>query len=230
MKYIITENQQEKVIQSMIDNNFNRRKVIINNTWDDMDEYEKDDHFNYHKSLNDIEKLKVQDIQYDNNEYTIYLDSYMKEGWDSFESDNDDLSNHYVLFDALADDLSQFLSDEVFIVSNQTIDYKEDITEMIKESQSNVLIDKYLTSQLGDYKLSDWFHNEEEYTNKHGDVIIFLDRVHEGYTEIAISEDIYDSFGSLFSLDNDEIQIHLLKWFKDHMEINNAEEIEGFSI
>ena len=230
MKYIITENQQEKAIQSMIDNNFNRRKVMINDTWDDMDEYEKDNHFNYHKSLNDIEKLKVQDIQYNNNEYTIYLDSYMKEGWDSFESDNDDLSNNYVLFDALADDLSQFLSDEVFIVSNQTIDYKEGITEMIKESQSNRLIDKYLTSQLGDYKLSDWHHNEEEYTNKHGDVIIFLDRVHEGYTQIGISEDIYDLFGSLFSLDNDKIQIHLLKWFKDHMEINNAEEIEVFSI
>jgi regulator of replication initiation timing len=134
------------------------------------------------------------------------------------------------LFDALADDLSQFLSDEVFIVSNQTIDYKEGITEMIKESQSYRLIDKYLTSQLGDYKLSDWHHNEEEYTNKHGDVIIFLDRVHEGYTQIGISEDIYDLFGSLFSLDNDKIQIHLLKWFKDHMEINNAEEIEVFSI
>ena len=134
------------------------------------------------------------------------------------------------MFDALADDLSQFLSDEVFIVSNQTIDYKEGITEMIKESQSNGLIDKYLTSQLGDYKLSDWFHNEEEYTNKHGDMIIFLDRVHEGYTQIGISEDIYDLFGSLFSLDNDGIQIHLLKWFKDHMEINNAEEIEVFSI
>lgn len=229
MKYIITENQQEKAIQSMIDNNFNRRKVMINDTWDDMDEYEKDYHFNYHKSLNDIEKLKVQDIQYNNNEYTIYLDSYMKEGWDSFESDNDDLSPNYVLFDALADDLSQFLSDEVFIVSNQTIDYKEGITEMIKESQSNRLIDKYLTSQLGDYKLSDWHHNEEEYTNKHGDVIIFLDRVTKDYTRVGISEDIYDSFGSLFSLDNDEIQIHLLKWFKDHMEINNVEEIEVFS-
>jgi hypothetical protein len=148
----------------------------------------------------------------------------MKDGWNSFESDNDDL------FDALGDDLSKFLGDEVFITTNQTIEYKEDITEMIKESQSNVLIDKYLTSQLGDYKLSDWFHNEEEYTNKHGDMIIFLDRVHEGYTEIAISEDIYDLFGSLFSLDNDEIQIHLLKWFKDHMEINNGEEIEVFSI
>jgi hypothetical protein len=224
MRYVITENQQEKVVQSMIDSSFKVRMNYINDTWDDMDEYEKDDHFNYHKSLNDIAKLKVQEIQYDNKEYTIYLDVYMKDGWNSFESDNDDL------FDALGDDLSKFLGDEVFIATNQTIDYKEDITEMIKESQSNVLIDKYLTSQLGDYKLSDWFHNEEEYTNKHGDVIIFLDRVHEGYTEIAISEDIYDSFGSLFSLDNDEIQIHLLKWFKDHMEINNAEEIEVFSI
>ena len=185
---------------------------------------------NKHPKTSLHQKLKVQDIQYNNNEYTIYLDSYMKEGWDSFESDNDDLSDNYVLFDALADDLSQFLSDEVFIVSNQTIDYKEGITEMIKESQSNGLIDKYLTSQLGDYKLSDWFHNEEEYTNKHGDMIIFLDRVHEGYTQIGISEDIYDLFGSLFSLDNDGIQIHLLKWFKDHMEINNAEEIEVFSI
>jgi len=166
MKYIITENQQEKVIQSMIDNNFNRRKVIINDTWDNMDEYEKDYHFNYHKSLNDIEKLKVQDIQYDNNEYTIYLDSYMKEGWDSFESDNDDLSNHYVLFDALADDLSQFLSDEVFIVSNQTIDYKEDITEMIK-----------LDIKVGDTIMGGKFKNKKVVVktigkNEKGDVTI----------------------------------------------------------
>ena len=29
MRYVITENQQEKVIQSMIDNNFNRRKVML---------------------------------------------------------------------------------------------------------------------------------------------------------------------------------------------------------
>lgn len=100
---------------------------------------------------------------------------------------------------------------------------------IIKESQSDVLIDKYLTSQLGDYKLSDWFHDEEEYTNKRGDMIIFLDRVTKDYTRVGISEDIYDSFGSLFSLDNDWIQIHLLKWFKDHMEINNVEEIEVFS-
>ena len=166
MKYIITENQQEKVIQSMIDNNFNRRKVIINDTWDNMDEYEKDYHFNYHKSLNDIEKLKVQDIQYDNNEYTIYLDSYMKEGWDSFESDNDDLSNHYVLFDALADDLSQFLSDEVFIVSNQTIDYKEGITEMIK-----------LDIKVGDTIMGGKFKNKKVVVktigkNEKGDVTI----------------------------------------------------------
>ena len=90
------------------------------------------------------------------------------------------------------------------------------------------LMDKYLTSQLGDAKLSNWFHNEEEYTNKYGSMIIFLDKVHEGYTQIGISEDIYDSFGSMFSLDNDDIQRHLLKWFKDHMEINNAEEIEVF--
>lgn len=100
---------------------------------------------------------------------------------------------------------------------------------IIKESQSDVLIDKYLTSQLGDYKLSDWFHDEEEYTNKRGDMIIYLDKVTEDFTRVAISEDIYDSVGSLFSLDYDEIQIHLLKWFKDHMEINNAEEIEVFS-
>jgi hypothetical protein len=38
-------------------------------------------------------------------------------------------------------------------------------------------------------------------TNKRGDMIIFLDRVTKDYTRVGISEDIYDSFGSLFSLD-----------------------------
>lgn len=160
MKYVITENQQEKVVQSMIDSSFKVRMNYINDTWDDMDEYEKDDHFNYHKSLNDIAKLKVQEIQYDNKEYTIYLDVYMKDGWNSFESDNDDL------FDALGDDLSKFLGDEVFITTNQTIDYKEGITEMIK-----------LDIKVGDTIMGGKFKNKKVVVktigkNEKGDVTI----------------------------------------------------------
>ena len=160
MKYIITENQQEKVVQSMIDSSFKVRMNYINDTWDDMDEYEKDDHFNYHKSLNDIAKLKVQEIQYDNKEYTIYLDVYMKDGWNSFESDNDDL------FDALGDDLSKFLGDEVFITTNQTIDYKEGLTEMIK-----------LDIKVGDTIMGGKFKNKKVVVktigkNEKGDVTI----------------------------------------------------------
>jgi len=160
MRYVITENQQEKVVQSMIDSSFKVRMNYINDTWDDMDEYEKDDHFNYHKSLNDIAKLKVQEIQYDNKEYTIYLDVYMKDGWNSFESDNDDL------FDALGDDLSKFLGDEVFIATNQTIDYKEDITEMIK-----------LDIKVGDTIMGGKFKNKKVVVktigkNEKGDVTI----------------------------------------------------------
>jgi hypothetical protein len=125
-----------------------------------MDEYEKDDHFNYHKSLNDIAKLKVQEIQYDNKEYTIYLDVYMKDGWNSFESDNDDL------FDALGDDLSKFLGDEVFITTNQTIDYKEGLTEMIK-----------LDIKVGDTIMGGKFKNKKVVVktigkNEKGDVTI----------------------------------------------------------
>jgi hypothetical protein len=160
MRYVITENQQEKVVQSMIDSSFKVRMNYINDTWDDMDEYEKDDHFNYHKSLNDIAKLKVQEIQYDNKEYTIYLDVYMKDGWNSFESDNDDL------FDALGDDLSKFLGDEVFIATNQTIDYKEGITEMIK-----------LDIKVGDTIMGGKFKNKKVVVktigkNEKGDVTI----------------------------------------------------------
>ncbi len=160
MRYVITENQQEKVVQSMIDSSFKVRMNYINDTWDDMDEYEKDDHFNYHKSLNDIAKLKVQEIQYDNKEYTIYLDVYMKDGWNSFESDNDDL------FDALGDDLSKFLGDEVFITTNQTIDYKEGITEMIK-----------LDIKVGDTIMGGKFKNKKVVVktigkNEKGDVTI----------------------------------------------------------
>jgi len=160
MRYVITENQQEKVVQSMIDSSFKVRMNYINDTWDDMDEYEKDDHFNYHKSLNDITKLKVQEIQYDNKEYTIYLDVYMKDGRNSFESDNDDL------FDVLGDDLSKFLGDEVFITTNQTIDYKEDITEMIK-----------LDIKVGDTIMGGKFKNKKVVVktigkNEKGDVTI----------------------------------------------------------
>jgi hypothetical protein len=160
MRYVITENQQEKVVQSMIDSSFKVRMNYINDTWDDMDEYEKDDHFNYHKSLNDIAKLKVQEIQYDNKEYTIYLDVYMKDGWNSFESDNDDL------FDALGDDLSKFLGDEVFITTNQTIDYKEGLTEMIK-----------LDIKVGDTIMGGKFKNKKVVVktigkNEKGDVTI----------------------------------------------------------
>ena len=128
MRYVITENQQEKVIQSMIDNNFNRRKVMINDTWGDMTEEEQEDHFSYHQSLNQIEKLKIEELQTDDDEWTVYLDAYMKSTWnpmdDSYDFDD--------LFDALGDDLSKFLGVEVFVPLNRKIDYKEGLTEMIK--------------------------------------------------------------------------------------------------
>ena len=128
MRYVITENQQEKVIQSLIDNSFNRRRVEINRLWGDMTEEEQEGHFSYYQSLNQIEKLKIDELQTDNGEWTVYLDAYMKSTWnpmdDSYDFDD--------LFDALGDDLSKFLGVEVFVPLNRKIDYKEGITEMIK--------------------------------------------------------------------------------------------------
>ena len=127
MKYLITENQQEKVIQSLIDNSFNRRRVEINRIWDDMTEEDQEEHFSYYQSLNQIERLKIDELQTD-DEWTIYLDAYMKSTWnpmdDSYDFDD--------LFDALGEDLSKFLGVEVFVPLNRKIDYKEGITEMIK--------------------------------------------------------------------------------------------------
>ena len=214
MRYVITENQQEKVVQSMIDSSFKVRMNYINDTWDDMDEYEKDDHFNYHKSLNDIAKLKVQEIQYDNKEYTIYLDVYMKDGWNSFESDNDDL------FDALGDDLSKFLGDEVFITTNQTIDYKEDITEMIK-----------LDIKVGDTIMGGKFKNKKIVVktigkNEKGDVtingkallrfrIIKENNIHLRRRESIMKEKLDSIIQNRFT--NEEFQFMTFEHFRLHI-------------
>lgn len=129
MKYLITENQQEKVVQSLIDNFFNRRKDEINRMWGNMTEEEQEDHFSYHQSLNQIEKLKIDELQTDDYySWTVYLDAYMKSTWNSM----DDSYDFDDLFDALGSDLSKFLGVEVFVPLNQKIDYKEGITEMIK--------------------------------------------------------------------------------------------------
>jgi hypothetical protein len=162
MRYVITENQQEKVIQSLIDNSFNRRRVEINRLWGDMTEEGQEDHFSYHQSLNQIEKLKIDELQTDNGEWTVYLDAYMKSTWnpmdDSYDFDD--------LFDALGEDLSKFLGVEVFVPLNRKIDYKEGITEMIK-----------LDIKVGDTIMGGKFKNKKVVVktigkNEKGDVTI----------------------------------------------------------
>ena len=162
MKYIITENQQEKVIQSLIDNSFDRRRGEINRLWGDMTEEEQEDHFSYHQSLNQIEKLKIEELQTDDDEWTVYLDAYMKSTWnpmdDSYDFDD--------LFDALGDDLSKFLGVEVFVPLNRKFDYKEGLTEMIK-----------LDIKVGDTIMGGKFKNKKVVVktigkNEKGDVTI----------------------------------------------------------
>jgi len=162
MRYVITENQQEKVIQSLIDNSFNRRRVEINRLWGDMTEEGQEDHFSYHQSLNQIEKLKIDELQTDNGEWAVYLDAYMKSTWnpmdDSYDFDD--------LFDALGEDLSKFLGVEVFVPLNRKIDYKEGITEMIK-----------LDIKVGDTIMGGKFKNKKVVVktigkNEKGDVTI----------------------------------------------------------
>jgi hypothetical protein len=162
MRYVITENQQEKVIQSLIDNSFNRRRVEINRLWGDMTEEGQEDHFSYHQSLNQIEKLKIDELQTDNGEWTVYLDAYMKSTWnpmdDSYDFDD--------LFDALGEDLSKFLGVEVFVPLNRKFDYKEGLTEMIK-----------LDIKVGDTIMGGKFKNKKVVVktigkNEKGDVTI----------------------------------------------------------
>jgi hypothetical protein len=162
MRYVITENQQEKVIQSLIDNSFDRRRVEINRLWGDMTEEGQEDHFSYHQSLNQIEKLKIDELQTDDNEWTVYLDAYMKSTWNPM----DDSYNFYDLFDALGNDLSKFLGVEVFVPLNRKIDYKEGITEMIK-----------LDIKVGDTIMGGKFKNKKVVVktigkNEKGDVTI----------------------------------------------------------
>lgn len=162
MRYVITENQQEKVIQSLIDNSFDRRRGEINRLWGDMTEEEQEDHFSYHQSLNQIEKLKIEELQTDDDEWTVYLDAYMKSTWnpmdDSYDFDD--------LFDALGDDLSKFLGVEVFVPLNRKFDYKEGLTEMIK-----------LDIKVGDTIMGGKFKNKKVVVktigkNEKGDVTI----------------------------------------------------------
>lgn len=162
MRYVITENQQEKVIQSLIDNSFDRRRGEINRLWGDMTEEEQEDHFSYHQSLNQIEKLKIDELQTDDNEWTVYLDAYMKSTWnpmdDSYDFDD--------LFDALGNDLSKFLGVEVFVPLNRKFDYKEGLTEMIK-----------LDIKVGDTIMGGKFKNKKVVVktigkNEKGDVTI----------------------------------------------------------
>jgi hypothetical protein len=162
MRYVITENQQEKVIQSLIDNSFDRRRGEINRLWGDMTEEEQEDHFSYHQSLNQIEKLKIEELQTDDDEWTVYLDAYMKSTWnpmdDSYDFDD--------LFDALGDDLSKFLGVEVFVPLNRKFDYKEGLTEMIK-----------LDIKVGDTIMGGKFKNKKVIVkdigkNEKGDVTI----------------------------------------------------------
>jgi len=227
MKYIITKNKLNKVGSSWMNQNFSsdeleivkseeypdsiffkkNGKVVMEQNKKNMNFwFDYDNIWSFFESFFGMKYEKIQEVLNYWLEETFKLEGYTPEAGEP-------------LFSGVLEETLKLEGYTPYILQHTH-------PKLLEETYN--LMDKYLTSQLGDAKLSNWFHNEEEYTNKYGSMIIFLDKVHEGYTQIGISEDIYDSFGSMFSLDNDDIQRHLLKWFKDHMEINNAEEIEVF--
>ena len=97
----------------------------------------------------------------------------------------------------------------------------------IEESQLARVIDKYLTFQFDGLKhINDGKHREVWVGPERKPVIIILSdtEVFEAY----ILEDVYRSTYNIFSLNGlTDIQKYLIKWFKDHMNIE-VEEVSTF--
>lgn len=84
---------------------------------------------------------------------------------------------------------------------------------IIKESRLNDIIEKYLSSELGDLKLVEKDDNIDWYVNKSGRPLVIISQgVFKGL--LVLRRDIYDNLGKMFGLDTtDDIQGHLRKYF-----------------
>jgi len=89
----------------------------------------------------------------------------------------------------------------------------------ITEGKLDSVIDSFITSQFGN--LEHQIDGDRlTLTNANGDpLIIILD--YDDVYEVFVLETVYASIYNLFSLNGfDDIQHHLRKWFKKHLNIN----------
>jgi hypothetical protein len=102
---------------------------------------------------------------------------------------------------------------------------------IIKESQLDNIIDKYITSQLGNLtkKLEKVQSsvNRWVFKNKEGDVMMVLVIGMSNIPEVSINNDIYKNIVNLFGLKNEfiknerskkpKVQNYLINWVRYHM-------------
>ena len=96
----------------------------------------------------------------------------------------------------------------------------------ITEGKLDSVIDSFITSQFGNLE-HQMDGDKLTLTNDNGDpLIIILD--YDNVYEVFVLETVYASVYNLFSLNGfDDIQHHLRKWFKKHLNIN-IDEVKTF--
>jgi len=84
---------------------------------------------------------------------------------------------------------------------------------IIKESRLNDIIEKYLSSELGDLKLVKKDEDTDWYANASGNPLVIINHgTFKGL--LVLRRDIYDNLEKMFGLDTtDTIQAHLRKYF-----------------
>ena len=95
---------------------------------------------------------------------------------------------------------------------------------IITENKLDSIIDSYLTKQFnGLERIKDgtryvWINSEKQ------PIIIIVKYDLYNYSEIYILDTVYASTHDMFSMNGfKDIQYHLLKWFKEHMDIDSEE-------
>mgnify|MGYP006267270859 FL=1 len=84
---------------------------------------------------------------------------------------------------------------------------------IIKESRLNNIIEKYLSSELGNLKLGKKDEDTDWYVNESGNPLVIINHgTFKGF--LVLRRDIYDTLENMFGLDTtDDIQAHLRKYF-----------------
>jgi tRNA(His) 5'-end guanylyltransferase len=98
---------------------------------------------------------------------------------------------------------------------------------IITEGKLDSVIDSFITNQFGNLE-HQMDGNKLTLTNDNGDpLIVILD--YDNLYEVFVLDTVCTSINNLFSLNGfDDIQHHLRKWLKKHLNIN-IDEIQTFS-